>query len=163
MHPPIRNCRTSIRRGAAAVEFAMVAPVFVALIMGTVQAGYNFEVTTKMLSSIRQSGRLATLDGADHKLLADQSLNSKILTDIRNSLTAEGLPGQDATVTITHADGGQSGSTFDLTSASNDLQYFRITVSVPYSAINTGSFLPNTCSSLSASVVFRKGTTSLIQ
>jgi len=151
------------RDGSAAVEFALVAPLFIALFMGAIQSGFNFDSTTKLYSAIRQSGRLATLDNAADYVPSGQTLNSKVITDIKNALTAEGMPGSALTVTITHAEGGSAGTTFDLSSVSTDLKYFKITVTVPYSAVNTGSFLPNNRANLTASVVFRKGATSLIQ
>lgn len=149
------------RRGAAAVEFALVAPVLVALVLGAVQAGFNLDSTTKMYAAIRQSGRLASMD-YDSRLQANQTINSKVILDIQNALTAEGLPGNKMNVTITYADGPNAGSTFDLSDPNNGLQNFRIAVSVPYSSVNTKNFLPSNMTQLSASVVFRKGTTSLI-
>lgn len=150
------------RRGSAAVEFALVAPVYVALVMGAIQSGYNFDSTTKMYTAIRQSGRLATLNNSSTKLQSGQTMNSKIIADVKNALTAEGLPGSQMTVTITHANGNSAGTTFDLSDPNNDFQYFRIGVSVPYSAVNTGGFLPSSQSSLAASIVFRKGRSSLV-
>lgn len=150
------------RDGSAAVEFSLVAPVMIALVMGSIQTGNSFDATTKLYSSIRQSGRLATLDNADDYVPQGQTLNSKIISDIKNSLKAEGLPGDSATVTIVYADGATSGSTFDLSSSSNDLKYFKINVRVPYSAMASSSFLPTTMTELKASVVFRKGANSLV-
>lgn len=163
----MRNVKTQRkpddRRGAAAVEFALVAPVYIALVMGAIQTGFNFDSTNKMLSAIRQTGRLAALDTNSTKLQPGQTMNDKVILDIKNALTAEGLPGSQMTVTITRADGANAGSTFDLSAAGNDYQLYRIGVSVPYSAVNTGNFLPGTTTSLQASVVFRKGRTSLVQ
>src|SRR5262249_34493460 len=118
--------------------------------------------TTKMYAAIRQSGRLASLD-YDSRLQKGQSINDKVALDIKNALTAEGLPGNQMSVSITYADGPKAGSTFDLSDSNNDLQDFRIGVTVPYTAVNKNSFLPKNMTNLSASVVFRKGRTSLIQ
>lgn len=153
---------TAERRGSAAVEFSLVAPVFVALVLGAIQAGFNLDSTTKMYAAIRQSGRLASLD-YDSKLLPNQSINAKIIQDIKNSLTAEGLPGNQMNVTITYADGTKAGSNFDLGDPNNDLLNFRIGVTVPYSAVNTKSVMPSNMNNLNASVVFRKGRSALIQ
>jgi Flp pilus assembly protein TadG len=153
---------TAERRGAAAVEFALVAPVFVGLVLGAIQAGFNLDSTTKMYAAIRQSGRLASLD-YDSRLLPNQSINAKIIQDIKNSLTAEGLPGNQMNVTITYADGTNAGSNFDLGDPNNDLQNFRIGVAVPYSAVNTQSVMPSNMNNLNASIVFRKGRSALIQ
>lgn len=149
------------RQGSATVEFALVAPLLIALILGGIETGFNFDSTHKMYACVRQSGRLAAMDNAE-KLLSGQSANDKVILDIQNALTAEGLPGNQATVTITHASGASEGDTFDLSSSANDLKYFRLKVTIPYSAVNTDNFLPSTMSQLSASVVFRKGKTSLV-
>ncbi|MFO0918310.1 MAG: TadE family protein [Planctomycetaceae bacterium] len=153
---------TADRRGAAAVEFALVAPVFVALVIGAIQAGFNLDSTTKMYAAIRQSGRLASLD-YDSKLLPNQSINAKIIQDIKNSLTAEGLPGDKMSVSITYADGAKEGSSFDLGDPNNDLLNFRIGVAVNYSDVNSKSVLPSNMNSLNASVVFRKGRSALVE
>ncbi len=159
-HKPSQLIRD--RRGAAAVEFALVAPVFVALVIGAIQAGFNLDSTTKMYAAIRQSGRLASLD-YDSKLLPNQTINAKLVQDIKNSLTAEGLPGNKMSVTITYADGAKAGTNFDLGDPNNDLLNFRIGVSVNYADINNQSVLPNNMNNLNASVVFRKGRSALVQ
>ena len=76
------------RTGAAAVEFALVTPVFITMVMGAIQAGYNFDSSNKMYSAIRQSGRLAALQNSANKLQSGQSLNAKIIQDVKNSLVA---------------------------------------------------------------------------
>ncbi len=156
-----RKSKNNRRRGAAAVEFALVAPLFIALVMGSIQSGFNFDHINKMYSVVRQSGRLAALDVNGNRPLPDQTMNQKIVADIKNTLTANGLPGSQATVTLTHAEGTAAGSAFDLSDPANDYKYYRITASLPYSAVNTNNLLPGTLSSLSASVVFRKGRTIL--
>jgi Flp pilus assembly protein TadG len=159
----LRFLTSDDRRGAAAVEFALVAPLFIVLVMGSIQAGFNFDHTNKMYSVVRQAGRLAALDTDGERPLPGQSMNNKIIADIKNTLTANGLPGSQATVTIGHAEGASAGSTFDLSDPANDYKYYRISVSLPYSAINENNLLPNTLTTLSASVVFRKGRTSTVQ
>ncbi len=149
------------RQGSAAVEFALIAPVFVTLIMGSIQTAYNIDTTSKMYSAIRQSGRLASMDNSG-KLLSGQTANAKVILDIKNALKAEGLPGDQMIVTITHANGASAGTPFDLTDPSNDLKYFRISVTVPFSAVNTDNFLPDADNNLTTCIVFRKGRTSLI-
>lgn len=149
------------RQGSTTVEFALIAPFLIALIMGGIETGFNFDSTHKMYAAVRQSGRLASMDNTE-KLLPNQTSNQKVILDIKNALKAEGMPGDAAVVTITHANGASEGSNFDLTSAANDLKYFRIKVTIPYTALNTDNFLPSTLSQLSASVVFRKGKTSLV-
>ncbi len=151
----------SERRGSATVELALIAPLFIALIMGMLQAGTNFSASQQMYASLRQAGRLASQDFSD-KLATGQTANDKVIADIKNQLRANGIDATNATVTITHANGSNAGSTFDLSNTANDLQYFKLNVTVPYAAVNKNGFLPNTVSNLSASIVFRKGKSMLV-
>lgn len=152
--PVLRKSGDS-RRGAAAIELAVISPLFVLLILGAVQSGINLDMQTKMQAAVRQAGRLASMDYSK-RVQANQTGNQKVIQDIKNVLTAEGLAGNAATVTITHAEGENAGSTFNLSSTANDLQYFKITVEIPYSALNSTGLLPNTFEKLSASIVNRK-------
>ncbi|WP_278235993.1 TadE/TadG family type IV pilus assembly protein [Isoptericola sp. AK164] len=53
-------------RGAAAVEFALVAPVLITLVMGIVSFGYVYHVQTVLGNAARDGVRvLALSDGAD--------------------------------------------------------------------------------------------------
>jgi Flp pilus assembly protein TadG len=149
------------RRGSATVEFAIIAPLFIALFMGMLQAGTNFSVSQQLYSSLRQAGRLASQNFSD-KLQANQTANDKVILDIKNQLKANGIDAANVTVSITHANGAGAGSNFDLQDPDNDLKYFKLTVTVPYSAVNKNGFLPNTVSNLNASIVFRKGKSTLV-
>jgi len=159
VNTPFRTIRRSpkSRRGAAAVEFAIVAPVMVALVMGLMQGGYSVDTTHKLYAAVRQAGRLASMDYSD-LLQKGQSGNDKIIKDIKNQLKAEGLPGDSVTVTITHA---ESGGTFNLDDPANNLKLFRIHVEVPFATVMNASLLPAPVEKLSASIVFRKGKNSL--
>lgn len=150
------SCAGSDRTGSATVEFAVIAPLFIALIMGLLQSGTDLSASQQMHSALRQAGRLASQDYTE-KLQAGQTANQKVIADIKNQLMANGIDSTEATVAITHADGASAGTTFNLADSNNDLKYFKINVTVPYAAVNKNGFLPSTVSSLSASIVFRKG------
>ena len=146
------------RRGSATVEFAILSPLFVTLVLTAAQSAFNLDTANTLHSTIRQAGRLASMDASEREL-SGQSRNEKVILDIRNQLIAEGLPGQLMDITITPADGD---GPFDLTDPANDLQLFRITVDVPYSALNSMGVFPANREQLRASVVFRKGRTTLV-
>jgi Flp pilus assembly protein TadG len=150
--------RRSSRRGAAAVEFALVAPLFVTLTMGAIQAGIGISAAESLTSALREGGRLASMDASDH-LLTNQTLNEKVIKDIKAFLTAERIDGSQVTVTITRADGDSAGSTFDLSDPTNDLELFMIRAVIPYSAVSSVTFFPHSAQTISASIVFRKGQT----
>ncbi|MEO1982630.1 MAG: hypothetical protein ABGZ24_19140, partial [Fuerstiella sp.] len=62
--------------------------------------------------------------------------NAKIERDIRNYVTASGLPGSALTVSIVYADGQSIGLPFDISDEDNALQMMKIEISMPYSAIS---------------------------
>lgn len=138
------------RRGVAAVEFALIAPVFLALILGMVAVRRAVHTTTVMDAALAQSGRLASMD-AGLDLPTGMTLNDKIILDVRNFLRASGIDNDESnlTITITRADDGSgnaldpmpnppsSGETFDLSDAANRNRLFRIGIEIPENA--TGS------------------------
>jgi hypothetical protein len=152
-----RNQQTqSGRRGAAMVEFAIIAPIFLALILGTVELGTALKTSNTLASAIRGGGRLASMDWEG--IVPDGvTTNEKVLTDIENFLAASGIPVAETTLTITSAEGEDEGEPFDLADPDNRLRLFRITAEVPYSAI---SLYPSHFMSghdVKASIVFRAG------
>ena len=150
------------RRGVAAVEFALIAPLFVLLTLGAIQTGIGLSAAQTLTSALREGGRLATMDNSK-RLKSGQTANQKVIQDIKNMLTAERIPGNLATITITRAEGNNVGSTFDLSDPANDLATFKIKVVVPYSAISPIKFFPINATTVSASIVYRKGKTVLVQ
>lgn len=154
--------RQQPRRGAVTVEFALIAPLFVALVMGTIQTGLAITAAQTMTAALREAGRLASMDYSN-RLLAGQTINQKVIQDIKNFLTAEGIDGSKVSITITAADGASAGATFDLGDAANELALFKIRAVVPYSAITSVTFFPHTEQTISASIVYRKGKKTLIQ
>lgn len=152
----------SRRSGAAAVEFALVVPLFVTLAMGTIQTGLQISAAQTLTTALREAGRLASMDYTS-RLLPGQTINQKVTQDIKNFLTAEKIDGSKVTITITHADGTNAGSTFDLGDTDNDLAMFKIRAVVPYSAISSVTFFPHSNSTISASIIYRKGKKALVQ
>lgn len=150
------------RRGAATVELAVIVPLFVTLAMGTIQTGLQISAAQTLTTALREAGRLASMDYTS-RLQPGQTINQKVIQDIQNFLTAERIDGSKVTITITHADGTGAGSTFDLGDPSNQLQMFKIHAVVPYSAISSVTFFPHPNSTISASIVYRKGKNTLIQ
>ncbi|MBN1908246.1 MAG: pilus assembly protein [Pirellulales bacterium] len=57
-----RSCRRH-RRGAAAVEFAIVAPVFFLMILGMIELGRGVMVQQVITNASREGARLAVLPG----------------------------------------------------------------------------------------------------
>lgn len=68
------------RRGATIVEFAIVAPVMLALIMGLGELAYQGYVQAILSGAIQKAGRDSTIQGNDAKT---DDLDSKVMTMVR--------------------------------------------------------------------------------
>ena len=138
-------CRSGIqhrsetsRKGAAAVEFAFVAPILVTLLLGMIEASSLAETSNQLRLALRQSARLAGMDRGEI-LEPGQSTNEKITLDLKNFLSASGIDGSTAEVSITDLGGCQ----IDLDDPSAEYALFKLEVTIPYenalqSAINGG-------------------------
>jgi hypothetical protein len=83
-----RLCRIK-RRGAASVEFAIVAPVFFIMVFGMIEFGRMIMVQQILTNASREGARLAVLDG---------STTSAVQSSVTSYLTSARLGG--ATVTV---------------------------------------------------------------
>ncbi len=147
------------RRGAAAVEFAIIAPIFVTIAFGVSEASQLFEAQNQLTVAVREGARLAAMDRTG--MLADgQTTNAKIVSDIGNYLTANGLPGDQADIFI--VDPTDHTTVFDLDNSANDLELFEVRVELPYSAL-TGSESTTGDWDLSAKIVFRNARAVIVQ
>ncbi len=153
-----RNRRDS-RRGAVALEFAMLAPVLLTLMMGLLEVGRTFEVQQVLHAAAREGARLGAMD-RDGLLLEGQSSSDKIEADIRTFLDLNNLPGDEVQVTITDV---VTESTFDFDDPASKLKLFKIHLEVPFESI---SYLPayfTATSNLTTDVVFRNAETTITQ
>jgi len=156
------TCRSNLhvaacdRRGTATVEFAVIAPLFLILVLGTWEMGTAVRAGNNLTAAVREGGRLASMDFTG-SLAPNQTANQKVEQDIRAFLNASGLPGSQATITITHADGASAGQTFDIGDTANYLALFKIKATIPFSAI---SLFPNRImngTTLKAELITRRG------
>ena len=116
------------------VEFAVMLPLFLILILGTLEVGAAMRGAFIIHSAVRGGARLASMDW-DDKLAEGETPNQKVEDDIRAFINASGLPGSDATISIEYAEGSE-GQTFDLADADNDLKLFKVQVTIPYSSVS---------------------------
>ncbi|MCR9295108.1 MAG: pilus assembly protein [bacterium] len=151
------DCRRA-RQGAAAVEFAVIAPVLLILILGTCELGQAVAGATKIASAIREGGRLASMDFSG-KLEVGQTANQKVEQDILNFLRATDVRTDNVILTIEHAEGDSAGTTFDLADKANYMQLFRISISVPYDNVSSDPINLMAGQRIEASTVFRRGRT----
>jgi Flp pilus assembly protein TadG len=124
------------RRGAALVEFAILAPVLLSLVIGLLEIGQALKAANIMASAVREGGRLAAMDWNGF-VPEGWTPNEKVISDVRNFLNAAGLPGDSATIEITSAEGGDAGEEFVLTDPSNTYRLFTISIAIPYEEVST--------------------------
>lgn len=152
-----RRKQRDSRRGAALVEFAVIAPLFMMLILGTLEIGAALRGSSVLFQSVRGGARLAAMDYYD--MIPDGSTgNEKVESDIRNFLKASGVSDDLLTINITHVEGGGD---FDLDDPDNKYKLFRVEATLPYSAVSN---FPNRyfgSTDLRASLVMRAGRSTL--
>jgi Flp pilus assembly protein TadG len=131
---PHRSVRKR-RRGAAAVEFAIVLPVFVILVFGMIEYGRMVMVQQVITNASREGARRAVLDGA-----TTSSVQSAVTTYLTNA-----------------AINGGSTEVSPEPSAAASGDPVTVTVSIPFSAV---SWLPTPMylggKTLSASTTMRR-------
>lgn len=80
-----------VRRGAATVEFAVVAIAFFIIVLGMIELGRGFMVQHLLLGAARQGARVGILPGNG---------NTDIGTAVGNVLTPAGITTDNITVTV---------------------------------------------------------------
>lgn len=123
------------RRGAAAVEFAIVLPVFVLLVFGMIEYGRMVMVQQVITNASREGARQAVLDGAT-------------TTAVQSAVTSY--------LSSAQVSGGSSTVSPDPTGAASG-DPITVTVSIPFSSV---SWLPSPMflggKTLSASTTMRR-------
>lgn len=148
------------RQGAAAVEMAVVLPVFMMLTFGMLELGSAIHHAHIMTTAVREGARLAAMDFSA-AVPVGSTANEKVISDMRNFLDAGGIPGDETTITITHVGGALDGQDFDLEDENNDLKTFRISASVPYEQISVSPLNYFAGVNIRANFAFQKGNSQL--
>jgi Flp pilus assembly protein TadG len=120
------------RKGAALVEFALIAPLFFTLILGIVEVGRMLMVQQLLVNAAREGARASVMPG---------ETDAQVTTVVSNAMSAAGVSGYTETLSPTEASGPSSGTTMTLT------------ITVPASTVSwlgTGTWFSG--STLSASV-----------
>jgi TadE-like protein len=151
-----RNWKSAIRnrRGAVAVEFAIVAPVLAALVMGMIELGRAFEMQNLLEVAAREGARFASMD-RDGMLEPNESATDKLIEDVKNFLASNGIPRDDITVEI--KDHENPDQDFDIDEPANDLKLFEVRITTDWSSVSLTPVAEGHDHPLSASVVFRNG------
>ena len=107
------------RRGAAAVEFAIVAPLFFMLVLGMIEIGRMVMVQQIITNASREGARVAVLDPAP-----GGTTRQDVLDKVTGYLTAANIHGASITITPTEPSTATYG------------QPVTVSVSVPTSAVS---------------------------
>ncbi len=147
------------RRGAVAVEFAVIAPILLAITVGMLELSRVYTVQNTLETAAREGARFASLDRTG-MLMNGQTANQKLINDVKNFLAATGIAKSDITVQVV---GAETGAAFDLDDADNDLKLFQIKIDVPYSKVSLSPVKHYHAYNLSAALTFRNGRATLSQ
>jgi Flp pilus assembly protein TadG len=147
------------RRGAVAVEFAVIAPILLSITVGMLELSRVYSVQNTLETAAREGARFASLDRTG-MLMNGQTANEKLINDVKNFLAATGIAKADITVQVVDA---ETGATFDLDDEDNDLKLFEIKIDVPYSKVSLSPVKHYHAYNLSAALTFRNGRATLSQ
>ncbi|HYW78266.1 MAG TPA: TadE/TadG family type IV pilus assembly protein [Thermoguttaceae bacterium] len=119
------------RRGAAAVEFAVVAPIFFLMIFGMIEFGRMIMVQQLLTNASREGARLAVLDGST---MADVRTTVK---DYLESVTVTGVTDGDIEIEAVKIDADSGAETVcaDLASAGYGGRV-TVTITIPFDQVS---------------------------
>jgi hypothetical protein len=149
-----------VRRGAVAVEFAIVAPVLLAILFGMMELGRAFEMQNLLEVAAREGARFASMD-RDGMLDPGESANDKLIEDVTNFLSSNGVPRDKISVVV--KDHEHPEDEFDIDDPENDLKLFEVEISVDWSAVSIMPVPAGSDHPLTANVVFRNGRATISQ
>jgi Flp pilus assembly protein TadG len=119
--PPGIATKPRRRRGTAAVEFAVIAPVLIIFLLGMFEITRAIQVKNYLTDAARSSVRVAIQPG---------NSNSAVTTSVNTALSANGITPANATITIL-----VNGSAVDVNTAKKYDQ-ISVKVSVPISKVS---------------------------
>jgi Flp pilus assembly protein TadG len=115
--------RSQPRRGTAAVEFALVAPIVIGLLVGLLEVGQLVQVNQIVSNAAREGARKAS---------TGVNTYADVQTTVANYLTNAGITNQSGlTVTVSDVTQGNPGPQFNPSTA-NWLDQLQVTVTLPY-------------------------------
>ena len=149
-----RGFANESRRGAVAVEFAMVAPILLAILLGMISVGRVFEMQNLLEVAAREGARFASMD-RDGLVEPGQSATDKLKEDVVNFLASNGVPRDNIIVEV--KDHENPTDDFDIDDPENDLKLFEVQISVDWASVSLTPVPDSQNHLLTAKVVFRNG------
>ncbi len=126
------------RRGAAAVEMAIVLPIFFMVVMGIVEFGRAMMVGQLVTNAARHGARESCIDGAT---------NATVTTAVKDFVaTTVGVAQSDVTVDIVVDPGAGNPDPNDVLAVAQAKDICKVTVKVPYNKVGyvAGRYLAGT-------------------
>lgn len=140
------------RKGAVTIEFALMAPVFLVMVLGVTETARLFEVHNQLAMAAREGARTAAMERSG--LVAEgQTTNAKVTQDVKNFLAATGIDPADINVQIVHHD--NPAEAFNLDAVANSLKYFELKITVPFDSATSICPPDMTDFNLESKIVFR--------
>lgn len=122
-----KNSLSLSRRGTAAVEFAVIAPIFLLLVAGIIEFGQAFRIQHTLSTAARYGARSASIAGGT---------NAKVTSDVRDQCVRNlKIIATDVTVQITVNDAVNGNLSLALKG-----DEINIAVSIPFSKAGAGFF-----------------------
>lgn len=149
-----RRSHSAARRGAVAVEFAAIAPLLLAVIVGLIELSRIYSVQNCLETAAREGARFAALDRSG-MMLGGKTANQKLVDDVKNYLASNNINPDRVDVKVTAAD--NPNQDFDLDDPANDLELFQVRVEVPYSNVSYSPVSDGNDYSLTSALTFRNG------
>ena len=127
--------RAGRRTGQAVVEFALVLPVFLLLVFGTIEFGRAYLTLHLLTNASREGARVGSLPG---------NLEAAVTTAVTDFLTAAGLTGAQPPTTMVFPEGVAMTTGNERAGGLTDaVQGDRIQVTVAYSfVVLSGTIIP---------------------
>ena len=149
-----RCAQSAARRGAVAVEFAAIAPLLLAVIVGLIELSRVYSVQNTLETAAREGARFAALDRSG-MMLGGKTANQKLVDDVKNYLASNNINPEKVNVKVTKADDPETD--FNLDDPANDLELFQVRVDVPYSDVSYTHVSNANDYSLTSALTFRNG------
>lgn len=124
-----RACQTEVRRGAVAVEAAVVLPLLIIMMLGVWEVGRLVQVNQMVINAAREGARLA----AGGYVNGTAVTSAMVTTAVKDYLASAGLPAaasSGAQVTLNC----QASPSWSNPSSAAPLDNFQVTVTIPAGA-----------------------------
>lgn len=128
-------------RGASVVELGLVAPFFLALVIGMSDLGNAYSMKLKLEQASQRALELLQQSGTQ----ADPANKDTVVAEAKSAATDAGYSGATATADYTNYCNGSATTNYtdSCTGTQTQMKYVNITISANYTPLFTNSYFPN--------------------